>query len=912
VSAQIGLDRAASPNRLIHRFDFDERGEGNLEDLPKYWVPFRPGGFPRFAYGEFDVDVGRAAPPSFYLASEGRNVAYQYIGPDTRVRASTDYRIEGYIWADRLRYARACLSAHFVDRRSRPLPATLVRSRFVGGPDESKGWAKVELYLPAAPEEAYTVGLNAWILQEPTWNTIVPTRRHITRWDVFGGAWFDDISIYALPRVDLSLGAPGNVLPPGQPKELLVLLADNEDAGVQGHLSITSSDGTLVVQQMVPVVGGADMEETRVPLEHLGPGIYEARLEITSADVQVLSRTLTFVLLGPLFRQESGLARPFGVVVDPRPRCDAKTELALLDNQGVRSAKFPVWTGLPEEPPGAGECRTTDRLLQGLAKRGFALTGVFFGSPPAIVRNDGAYPRPLISLLNEPPLIWKEHLAAVGARYAGVFHWWQVGADDTDRQLAVDEYATAIDQLREQMAAFVAVPMLGAATRQATEPQASGSSSDKLPAEQLSVTLGAELHPDWFASQIARFGSLGYQHLSVFIQSTPADQYHSLPRLADWAQRIISARHGGADTVFVPQTWGVRATPQGLLAEPTEEYLILRTIADVLADARPGQRVAVAPAVRCLAFHDGDSTVLAMWDPQAPPEGRCYAIQLGRAQRQIDLWGRTRRLERAEDGRQIVQLFPMPVLVDGIERWLIDFRSSLSLQPQKVESGVELLTHTLSMLNDSSSPIAGRGYLAVPESWKVTPRSFNFNLQPRRVEEFTMQIRYPHNAAAGKEDLLARITLGRATGLNPRPAADPHRLAGFSPGGAPSNGAAEPADDEVGRYSPDGIYFEIPLSVELGLTDLDVRGMAVVEGDNLVLRHTVTNRSSAVLNFRGSANVPGRQRQYRPFSGLFPGDTQTVEYRISGGANLVGSRVRLGLLELNDGPRRHNLELTVP
>ena len=54
------------------------------------------------------------------------------------------------------------------------------------------------------------------------------------------------------------------------------------------------------------------------------------------------------------------------------------------------------------------------------------------------------------------------------------------------------------------------------------------------------------------------------------------------------------------------------------------------------------------------------------------------------------------------------------------------------------------------------------------------------------------------------------------------------------------------------------------------------------------------------------------ERLYRPVSDLRPGRTQAVEYRISNGAHLVGSKVRLGLLELNDGLRRHNLELIVP
>ena len=78
------------PSRIVHQFDFDERVAGNLEDLPKYWEPLRPRHFPHYTVGKFDFEVGHRAKPSFHLSSEGRHVAYQYVGPDTRILTNTD------------------------------------------------------------------------------------------------------------------------------------------------------------------------------------------------------------------------------------------------------------------------------------------------------------------------------------------------------------------------------------------------------------------------------------------------------------------------------------------------------------------------------------------------------------------------------------------------------------------------------------------------------------------------------------------------------------------------------------------------------------------------------------------------------------------------------------------------------
>ena len=136
-------------------------------------------------------------------------MAFQYTGPATRVRANVEYRIEGYVRPDRLRYGRACLSAHFLDKYGQPLRGTLVRSRYVGGPRDAGDWVKIELYLPAAPVNAHTIGLLAWVLQEPAWRTTVPSRRHISRRDVRGGTWFDDITVYAVPYIRITTSGLG-------------------------------------------------------------------------------------------------------------------------------------------------------------------------------------------------------------------------------------------------------------------------------------------------------------------------------------------------------------------------------------------------------------------------------------------------------------------------------------------------------------------------------------------------------------------------------------------------------------------------------------------------------------------------------------------------------------------------------
>ncbi|MHC4698079.1 MAG: COG1470 family protein, partial [Planctomycetota bacterium] len=242
------------------------------------------------------------------------------------------------------------------------------------------------------------------------------------------------------------------------------------------------------------------------------------------------------------------------------------------------------------------------------------------------------------------------------------------------------------------------------------------------------------------------------------------------------------------------------------------------------------------------------------------------------ADRQIDLWGRATPLERDAHGRQVVKLSAMPVLVNNVDRSLMDLRTSISLTPDRVESGTELVRHTLEIANRGTRGLTGSVTLDGPrEGWKITPHTLTFSVMPQQSALQDLEVHYPHNEPAGTHSILAKTTL---TG--------------------------------------ESYYLEVPLPVELGLKDVDVWGMATVEGPNLVLRHVVTNRSEELLHFRGAADVPGRERQYRPLSGLRPRDTQTVEYRFARGVNLTGVKVRLGLREMNDGPRTHTLELVAP
>ena len=84
------------------------------------WSRIKAPGFPTYVTGWFDDQTGRSAPPSFYLNLNGRSCAYEYSGLDILIDPESNYRISASIRPHKLSYARAYITAFFVDARSKP------------------------------------------------------------------------------------------------------------------------------------------------------------------------------------------------------------------------------------------------------------------------------------------------------------------------------------------------------------------------------------------------------------------------------------------------------------------------------------------------------------------------------------------------------------------------------------------------------------------------------------------------------------------------------------------------------------------------------------------------------------------------------------------------------------------------
>ncbi len=847
-------------DRMVHRFDFEE--PDNFTDTPKYWVPFET--LPTYTVGRFDEATGHDAPPSFYLGLNGRDVAYRYVGPtfETAVRPNSDYHVLAWVRADRMRTAKAQLTAFYVDREGLPIADTQVFSRLVGG--ESDEWQMIAVHLPAGPRESQSIGLTVRVMQQRTWRTEPTSHRFIEPTDVDAGAWFDDIMIFRLPRAVITTGTPGNVFVAPEVPKLHTIVTDSEPEGLQATVALEDAAGNEVAVIPVDIRASEEPEGTHLEFPDLKPGLYRATLRVGVGDDDLIRRWRTFAYLHTPYREGTLISPPFGVTVSGPSRTD--DQLALLTALRMGAVKLPLWARSRDQVGFADTTEQLDRLLHDLVKARVATLAVLAGPPSILVRKAGEFPRPLLEILADDPAGWRGPLSDVVAKYASIFRSWQIGGDDDPTMTDPNALADALPPIRAEMKVLMTAPDLTVPGDVHLAPD-----TGRLPAENISLTVSNDVQPVWIPEHLSGYQALGYRCLDVFLEPLPANRYERTAQLADLTKRVVYALRAGANRVFLPQPWNTRVTVNGTTIEPTEAYVVYHNLVDLLAEAKMASILKLGPDVTCVAFDSGDDAVLVLWDEAAGPEGRTHVLQLGAATRQIDLWGDPTPLGRTADGRQRIRLSSLPVFVDGVEQWLVAFLAHLRMDPDKVDFRIGSHLHAITLSAPVREAISGSVQLETPTDWEVKPRRFSFALPPGGSLRKEVQIRYAHNEPAGQKIILAQIDF-----------------------------------DSAPRY-----HVEVPLEVEIGLHDIEVWGYASRRGDRLIVRHGVLNRSNKAVSFRGFVAAPGRTRQYRVFNGMYPGRTIVVEYAFDDASELSGRTLRLGLREVA-GRRAHNLEVIAP
>jgi len=744
--------------RVMHTFDFEER-ELHDEILPMYWTKVTTReGFPHYAKGKLDSAHHRSGQYSFLLIPDGGSLGYEYHARRIPVKSGSDFQITGFVHLENASSCRAQISCNLTDRAGNLIEKSRHNSRLVGIQDHSPDdWARLEIYVPGNFPDARFLTISVWLLQEEQWNQDALIASPIFRRDVKALAWFDDITIFQMPRVTLRSNRPGNVFDASEPAILQVEMQGVASLDYQALITVQNAARQLIHQEQW-LLTGIEGETTlkKIELPPMPAGLYHVRLEIFAADTLISDRQLTFAQLAPLSGPSSTSGTDFGILALDSDIKEWNTLYELTRLSNAKLIKLPVWRRRPELPGAIFTESDFDEKLFQLQKNNVQVMATFSEIPDNLALKMQADQRSLLDLLNLDPEIWQPQVAYVLAQYALQVPYWQIGPESNALEQTWDpRIRPIIENMRVEFQKLVSNTLLAAPLNcmfQVTKAQI-GTPRVTL---YISSTIAPQQIPYYLDD--CRRRDLN----SIWATIEPLDQrlYHREHRIIDFAKRVAFAKKGHAETVFINHPWQTRPGNVRQLVEPTELFLVFRTLADHLGAARFVAQLNLADGIPALLFDRAGAGCLITWNENFPPQqdDPSHQIELfvGENPVRVDLFGNRTPLP-VRNGLARLQLDQWPVIITGVNTALAHLRASLRLEPEVLDASFLRQAAQLKFTNPFKMSVSGRLRLLLNlpqyQNWVVDPPFINFTLRPGETLVQNLSIKFPRNELAGKKQL---------------------------------------------------------------------------------------------------------------------------------------------------------------
>ncbi|MBU0638214.1 MAG: hypothetical protein KKB50_05055 [Planctomycetes bacterium] len=892
--------------RLYKHFDFDERPLGNYEDTPMYWDRLRGAGLPAYNRGRFDEQLGHDAAPSFYLNLSYGNVAYEYRGPDLHVVPASDYMVVGRIRPDGLQHARAFLAAYLVNSLGEPIAGSQRVSNLVQGSlsarsrsdvllpgpaprNTAEPWQEVEIHLPGDVAEAYAVRVQVWILQAYVWGD--PTASNeadpVVRQDVQVGAWFDDITVYRLPRVRLGLSNGVGIVRPRYKETFVCEVCNASGEPLPMELEIADRDGNVQHTQATEVPPFSTAPQ-HWPVPPLDPGWYEARLWLladphgtaqptipgedagsSSAPPLVVQRRIHFAVLAEL--PPSAMLHPdIGFDLGPWKPSDITGLRDLL----VTARCGAVKVGIPVLNPAA-----TDRqqayfgqiadLIQHLGAAGIDSTGVILSQTAAVNPTGGTPTHKVLAMERD----WRRQSSPILTSLAGLLPTWQLG-DERLELSGNDEWsADAIEQMHAHLGKFVTRPKL-VIPRSIFGPSessdATGDSAAITPPNTYSILVPSEIPARMLPRQLAFLAEPSVAPRWLSISPDTTDNLEPRLRLADLAQRLVIAQALAPDRIYLPAPFELTHEGGGLTWEPKEEYAILRTLFHYLSGAEAVGAMALGDDAILFVFSGSRSDCLIAWTWRDSGADAPVELYLGAEPTAVDLWGNRQAVD-VIDGKSQLRLGPLPLIVDTVHAPLVLLQASVHLEPYYVQVHDPAARPVLTFRNPYSTHLSGTLRIRAPEGWTVAPEAAEFGLQPGESFELPLDLVVPPRPLAAQREFQVRLDM----------------------------------------RAPAAAELDLTLPIVVGLRDVVAEVNAYWRDDGLLVEHSLRNLSGTPASFAGFCQAPDHAREEREFLDIAPGEVETQRYFFPAARALRGLLVHVGIREIR-GPRKLDQLVEVP
>ncbi len=867
--------RGAAPaavTRVLRAIDFEERRLGNSEELPMHWKKLDGEGMPHYVNGRLDAGRAHSGQYSFRFDLNGGSLVYRYAPGKIRVQPGAHYRVECLVRTTVLPNARARLSAMLTDADGHVLSGTTRHSEPYAALREQDDWQRLSVELSADDpgQEAFLV-IELGLLQPAMFTPTVLGDRAIFPQDIRGTAWFDDVSVCQVPRVELSTERPGNIFYRDDIPRLLIDVNDRSTDDLAAQLVIRDADGRTVYQRS----GALDDSAAQTPspgrkkvsllLPELVPGWYEAALVMTSQGQSLGEQALDLVLLAEP-REAIAPDGRFGIIATDLP-FEGWSELPeILPVLGAGRVKLSVWSE-------AGDVQNVDpaafdQLLERLGELGITPTACLSALPPELADKLGG-DSSLVALSRAEKTDWQQKLSFLISRHANHLDRWQLGRDGTDAFVTQPAMREVYRKVYRQFSALMDSPDLAM-------PWPAWYEMDG----ELPATVALAVPPSVLPEQLPLYmqdlrGRQGH-NLSLSLQPLDRRRYGRQRQLRDLAQRVVYALAADARRIDLPLPFAVKRKDDQIVKQPDEMLLVIRTLIATLGNAEFRGRVPIAEDVEAFLFERAGTGILVAWDRGGSAKVRRLQLNLGKRPMRIDLFGNAAALvrplashagadamaagargEKPPEGIEI-EIGPMPIFLVDIDAQAAQLRASVAFDRPLIESSFQAHTRRLRFINPYATAIGGTVKLIPPAGWSLSPSVQTFTLNPGEKFDRELTIQFPYNNLAGPKAITAEFLV----------------------------------------QGERNIAFTVPVMLNLGLSDVGMQTLALRDGNDVVVQQMITNYGDHPIDYTAFAIYPNQARQERLVTKLGPGHTTIKRYRFSGVSIAAGTAVRTGLKEL--------------
>jgi hypothetical protein len=435
---------ALQPPIPVCRYDFGPGDDRDVDDQPDDWVRRVGPMFPKYVRVGIDATTGRSDTSSLRIDADG-GAAILY-SPLTRVTGLHTLYFEAYVKTSDLQHDAAILSVSLLNQQRQRV------QRFLTTPLQGthNEWVRVQLG-PIWPHEDVRFAVIGCHLQPGSGD----------RRDIGGAAWFDDLSLGRLPRMELESNFFSHFLSEEEPMRVSCH-ASGLDAGhdYSLHLKLTDAAEQLIeesTQRLEPdpaALQGRDLTEYLQPhpvrweLARQPPGFYRVRSRLLRNDVPVSEQETTLAVVKlvktPRPSGEFGwsITKPLG----PRERQELPQVVA---QAGIHWLKYPLWdTVQSEDPRLAGEVST---LLQQLTAQKLIVVGVLSDPPPQIRSKFARSWLGVSEVFHLPPDFWRGALEPIVARYSSMVNHWQLGSDQDHSFVGMPGLVPTLNNVRQEI-----------------------------------------------------------------------------------------------------------------------------------------------------------------------------------------------------------------------------------------------------------------------------------------------------------------------------------------------------------------------------------------------------------------------------------------------------------------------------